>query len=149
MSRSVSLPAPVTARPDQPYIRLRDLEHDLAARVDGEVRFDPGSRGALEAVGGCCGLAGDFGCTAGHLKVSMACAEQELLPAVRAAGPDTLILADGFSCRTQIEQAGVGRQALHLAEVLAAAQRGENLGAYPERRIGRRPGPPQTLHDRS
>ncbi|MEV4184438.1 FAD-binding and (Fe-S)-binding domain-containing protein [Streptosporangium canum] len=116
-----------------------DADRDLLARAGIH----------LEAVGGCCGLAGDFGFTAGHLKVSMACAEQELLPAVRAADPDTLILADGFSCRTQIEQAGVGRQALHLAEVLAAAQRGEDLGAYPERRIGRRPGPPQTLHDRS
>ncbi|MEU6737743.1 FAD-binding and (Fe-S)-binding domain-containing protein [Streptosporangium sandarakinum] len=77
----------------------------------------------LDVVGGCCGLAGDFGFTAGHHEVSMACAEQELLPAVRAAGPDTLVLADGFSCRTQLEQAGTGRRALHLAEVLAAAGR--------------------------
>ncbi|MEV7009208.1 FAD-binding and (Fe-S)-binding domain-containing protein [Streptosporangium sp. NPDC051022] len=89
----------------------------------------------LEAVGGCCGLAGDFGFTAGHMEVSMACAEDELLPAVRAAAPDTLILADGFSCRTQIEHAGVGRRALHLAEILAAAQRDELLGPRPEHRI--------------
>jgi predicted DNA-binding protein with PD1-like motif/Fe-S oxidoreductase len=68
---------------------------------------------------GCCGLAGNFGFEAGHYEVSMACAEQALLPAVRTADPDTLVLADGFSCPTQIEQAGTGRRALHLAEALA------------------------------
>ncbi|MFL6141134.1 MAG: FAD-binding and (Fe-S)-binding domain-containing protein [Labedaea sp.] len=67
---------------------------------------------------GCCGLAGNFGFERGHYEVSMACAEQALLPAVRAADPETLVLADGFSCRTQIEQAGTGRRALHLAEAL-------------------------------
>jgi hypothetical protein len=51
----------------------------------------------------------------------MACAEQALLPAVRAAEPDTLVLADGFSCRTQIEQARTGRRATHLAEALLPA----------------------------
>jgi Fe-S oxidoreductase len=70
---------------------------------------------------GCCGLAGNFGFEAGHYAVSMACAEQALLPAVRAADPDTLVLADGFSCRTQIAQAGTGRHALHLAEALLPA----------------------------
>ncbi|GAA0381526.1 FAD-binding and (Fe-S)-binding domain-containing protein [Microbispora corallina] len=102
----------------------------------------------LDAVGGCCGLAGDFGFTAGHLDVSLACAESELLPAVRDAGPETLILADGFSCRTQIEHAGTGRQALHLAELLASAIRGDDLGPYPERRIARRPGRPRVLGQR-
>jgi Fe-S oxidoreductase len=72
---------------------------------------------------GCCGLAGNFGFEAGHYEVSMACAERALLPAVRDASPATLILADGFSCRTQIEQAGVGRTPAHLAEVLAAGLR--------------------------
>ncbi|MEU7866383.1 FAD-binding and (Fe-S)-binding domain-containing protein [Dactylosporangium sp. NPDC049140] len=89
---------------------------------------------------GCCGLAGNFGMTAGHRDVSLACAEQTLLPAVRAADPGTLVLADGFSCRTQIEDAGTGRRAVHLAEVLNAAVHGEILGAYPERRISHRPG---------
>jgi len=74
---------------------------------------------------GCCGLAGNFGFESGHYDVSMACAERVLLPAVREAGPDTLVLADGFSCRTQIEQAGTGRRPAHLAEVLAAGLRGE------------------------
>jgi hypothetical protein len=53
----------------------------------------------------------------------MACAERALLPAVRDASPQTLVLADGFSCRTQIEQAGTGRTPVHLAEVLAAGLR--------------------------
>ena len=70
---------------------------------------------------GCCGLAGNFGFERGHYDVSMKCAEHALLPAVRAADEDTLILADGFSCRTQIEQADTGRRAIHLAELLAAA----------------------------
>jgi FAD/FMN-containing dehydrogenase/Fe-S oxidoreductase len=69
---------------------------------------------------GCCGLAGNFGFERGHYEVSMAAAERVLLPRVRGAAPDTLLLADGFSCRTQIEQ-GAGRRAVHLAEVLAAA----------------------------
>ncbi|WP_116026939.1 FAD-binding and (Fe-S)-binding domain-containing protein [Thermomonospora umbrina] len=70
---------------------------------------------------GCCGLAGDFGFTRGHYEVSRDVAELGLLPAVRDASPDTLVLADGFSCRTQIEQeAGTGHVPVHLAEVLAA-----------------------------
>jgi FAD/FMN-containing dehydrogenase/Fe-S oxidoreductase len=79
------------------------------AGIDGEV---------LDS--GCCGLAGDFGFTEGHYEVSTAIGEQELLPRVRAAAPETLVLADGYSCRTQIEQ-GTDRRALHLAEVLAGA----------------------------
>ncbi|MFJ7021453.1 FAD-binding and (Fe-S)-binding domain-containing protein [Streptomyces sp. NPDC101117] len=80
---------------------------------------------------GCCGLAGDFGFTKGHYDVSMACAEAGLLPAVRDADAATLVLADGFSCRTQVDQADVGRTPLHLAEVLAAGPAGER--AVPER----------------
>ncbi|ELS57667.1 FAD-binding and (Fe-S)-binding domain-containing protein [Streptomyces viridochromogenes] len=80
---------------------------------------------------GCCGLAGNFGFEKGHYDVSMACAEAGLLPAVRDADEATLILADGFSCRTQVEQAGTGRRPLHLAEVLAAALR--NTSPEPDR----------------
>lgn len=69
---------------------------------------------------GCCGLAGDFGFERGHYDVSMACAEHALLPAVRRAEPETLVLADGFSCRTQIAH-GSDRTAVHLAEVLASS----------------------------
>ena len=66
---------------------------------------------------GCCGMAGSFGYQPDKLAVSLACAEQVLAPAVRSAPPETIILADGFSCRTQIEQT-TGRTALHLAELL-------------------------------
>jgi Fe-S oxidoreductase len=70
--------------------------------------------------GGCCGLAGNFGFEPGHLDVSVACAERAMLPAIRAAASDTAIVADGFSCRTQIEQLDSGgRSAVHLAELLA------------------------------
>jgi FAD/FMN-containing dehydrogenase/Fe-S oxidoreductase len=79
---------------------------------------------SAHAVEGCCGLAGNFGFEAGHLDVSISIAEHDLLPAAREAGPDALVLADGFSCRTQLEHLGEGRTALHLAEVLAAAIEG-------------------------
>ncbi|MFD0776747.1 (Fe-S)-binding protein, partial [Streptomonospora algeriensis] len=69
---------------------------------------------ALDA--GCCGLAGNFGFEDGHYAVSMACAEEGLLPAVRGADPEAVVVADGFSCRTQIEHAAVGREAVHLAQ---------------------------------
>ncbi|MFI9328505.1 FAD-binding and (Fe-S)-binding domain-containing protein [Kitasatospora sp. NPDC052868] len=72
---------------------------------------------------GCCGLAGNFGFEQGHYEVSAAIAERVLLPEVRAAAPDTVLLADGFSCRTQISQLAEGRQALHLAELIQRALR--------------------------
>ena len=71
-----------------------------------------------ESVTGCCGLAGSFGSERGHGAVSRAVAELALLPALERAGTDELVLADGFSCRTQIAHLA-GRRALHLAEVLA------------------------------
>jgi FAD/FMN-containing dehydrogenase/Fe-S oxidoreductase len=71
----------------------------------------------VEAVGGCCGLAGNFGVERGHYEVSQAVAETALLPAVRGAPDGAVILADGFSCRTQLDQlAGVPSQ--HLAQLL-------------------------------
>ena len=69
---------------------------------------------------GCCGLAGNFGFEKGHYAVSMACAERVLLPAVRAADADVAVLADGFSCRTQLRQAGT-REPAHLARLAARA----------------------------
>src|SRR6185437_15379212 len=70
---------------------------------------------------GCCGMAGAFGYERGaHYRVSIACAERVLLPAVRHADEDTLIIADGFSCREQIVQT-TNRRPLHLAEVLKRA----------------------------
>ncbi len=73
---------------------------------------------------GCCGLAGNFGFTAGHGEVSVALAEQVLLPRLREADPRTVTLADGFSCRTQIHDLDSGgHEAVHLAELVAAGYR--------------------------
>jgi Fe-S oxidoreductase len=69
---------------------------------------------------GCCGMAGSFGFERDKYDISQAIGELELLPAVRQAPADWLIIADGFSCREQIAQA-TDRQALHLAEVLKMA----------------------------
>ncbi|WP_371131504.1 FAD-binding and (Fe-S)-binding domain-containing protein [Streptomyces sp. Ag109_O5-10] len=92
---------------DAPDRRLRE-----AAALTGDL------------VGGCCGLAGNFGFEKGHFEVSRTCAEEQLLPAVREAEPGTVVLADGFSCRTQLEQLA-GVRGRHLAEVLAQALDGE------------------------
>jgi FAD/FMN-containing dehydrogenase/Fe-S oxidoreductase len=87
---------------------------------------------------GCCGMAGAFGFEHDKYGVSMDVGELELLPAVRKASPESLIIADGFSCREQIAH-GTGRHALHLAEVIQIALEGEMADAYPERgRIMRR-----------
>jgi len=70
---------------------------------------------------GCCGMAGAFGFEKGeHYDVSIACGERVLLPAVRKADKDTLIIANGFSCREQISQT-TNRRAHHIAEVLKLA----------------------------
>ncbi|GAA3787753.1 FAD-binding and (Fe-S)-binding domain-containing protein [Streptomyces phyllanthi] len=125
----------------------------LGDTADRRLREAAGLKGDL--AGGCCGLAGNFGFEKGHFEVSVACAEEQLLPAVRAAtegsqgtqgtqgmqgtegsqgsqsteategAEATVILADGYSCRTQLEQLA-GRRARHLAEVLA-----EGLGERP------------------
>ncbi len=69
---------------------------------------------------GCCGLAGTFGYEKGHLDVSRDCAERVLLPSARAADADTTLLADGFSCRTQIHDFDSGgKEGIHLAQLLA------------------------------
>ena len=77
---------------------------------------------------GCCGMAGSFGFDKANYDVSLAIGEMELLPAVRKASPECLIIADGFSCREQIAQ-GTHRHALHLAEVIQMALRNGPLGA--------------------
>jgi Fe-S oxidoreductase len=72
---------------------------------------------AVTTVGGCCGLAGNFGVELGHYEVSVKVAEHDLLPAVRAH-PDAVVLADGFSCRIQLAELA-DRRAITLAELLA------------------------------
>jgi len=69
---------------------------------------------------GCCGMAGSFGYVREHYPISLRIAERHLLPAVRDADADTVIVADGFSCRSQIRD-GTGREVLHSAQLLARA----------------------------
>jgi FAD/FMN-containing dehydrogenase/Fe-S oxidoreductase len=76
---------------------------------------------------GCCGMAGAFGFEEKHYDLSMKIGERVLLPMVREADRDTLIIANGFSCREQIEQS-TGRKTLHFAEVLKMAYEGESAG---------------------
>nr|MDQ3389207.1 (Fe-S)-binding protein [Gemmatimonadota bacterium] len=71
---------------------------------------------------GCCGMAGSFGYEKGHYEVSRACGERVLFPAVRGAAVEDLIVAPGFSCRTQIADFCEGRGAIHTAELLAMAE---------------------------
>ncbi|MFF0814526.1 FAD-binding and (Fe-S)-binding domain-containing protein [Rhodococcus sp. NPDC003318] len=73
----------------------------------------------VQRIGGCCGLAGNFGVEKGHYETSVAVAETALLPAVRAAEPGTVVLADGFSCRLQLDELA-GRRAITLAQLLAS-----------------------------
>jgi FAD/FMN-containing dehydrogenase/Fe-S oxidoreductase len=89
-----------------------------------------GERALLERLGldfeilrtGCCGMAGSFGFEADNYEVSQRIAERSLFPALRAADRDTWVVADGFSCREQIEQ-GTGRGTVHVAEMAAACLR--------------------------
>ena len=93
--------------------------------------------------GGCCGLAGSWGFEQGKYDISMDCGEQALLPAVRDARAGTLIVANGFSCKTQIADAETGRRGLHLAEVMALAREGRGGGAGPGQPETYTPGRPQ------
>ncbi|WP_309031260.1 FAD-binding and (Fe-S)-binding domain-containing protein [Streptomyces alfalfae] len=94
----------------------------LGDAAERRLRAKAGLTGEL--TGGCCGLAGNFGFERGHHEVSVACAEEQLLPAVREARREgrgeAVVLADGFSCRTQLDQLA-GVRGRHLAEVLAEA----------------------------
>ena len=92
--------------------------HASVMGFEADMELLTASGATVKRLGGCCGLAGNFGVEKGHYEVSVAVAENELLPAVRAAGPGTVILADGFSCRTQLDDLA-NIQAVHLAQLLA------------------------------
>ena len=96
----------------------------LGWETDRRLLTDAGA--SVTAVGGCCGLAGNFGVERGHYDVSVAIAEHDLLPAVRDA-PDAVVLADGFSCRTQLDDLA-GVSGLHLAELLATHRQSRPAG---------------------
>ncbi|MGW3816493.1 FAD-binding and (Fe-S)-binding domain-containing protein [Streptomyces sp. NPDC005046] len=101
----------------------------LGDAAERRLRDAAGLTGTL--AGGCCGLAGNFGFEKGHEEVSRACAEEQLLPAVRAADDTAVILADGFSCRTQLAHL-TDRRGRHLAEVLAEALENGSRGGGSE-----------------
>jgi Fe-S oxidoreductase len=86
----------------------------LGWKTDADLLADTGA--TVQTLAGCCGLAGNFGVEIGHYEVSLAVADQNLLPAIDAA-PDALVLADGFSCRTQIADLR-HRRSVHLAQLL-------------------------------
>jgi FAD/FMN-containing dehydrogenase/Fe-S oxidoreductase len=100
-----------------------------------------------EVQGGCCGLAGSWGFEGGKYDISMDCGEQALLPAVREADADTFVVADGFSCKTQISDAGTGRRAVHLAQLIKLAREHppyDDASAAERRLVADRPTPPLT-----
>ena len=106
-----------------PRILLHGHCHQKALGVMGSIErcleMIPGA--AVETIeSSCCGMAGAFGFETDHLELSLAMAEADLLPAVRAAPSDTVIVADGTSCRHQILD-GAQREAFHVARVLARA----------------------------
>jgi Fe-S oxidoreductase len=84
---------------------------------------------------GCCGMAGSFGFEKDHYDVSLAVGELKLLPTVREADADTLIVTNGFSCREQIEQT-TERQPLHLAQLIQMALHQERRKPSPDRPHG-------------
>jgi FAD/FMN-containing dehydrogenase/Fe-S oxidoreductase len=102
---------PVVAQPHCHHHAVMGWQEDQALLKDAGAN--------VERLGGCCGLAGNFGVEQGHYDVSVAVGEQQLLPAVRNAGDDTVVLADGFSCRTQLDDL-TDRRGQHLAELLAS-----------------------------
>lgn len=108
----------VPPRLDRPVVGQTHCHQHAVLGDAAERRLRERAGLAGELSGGCCGLAGNFGFERGHWEVSVACAEERLLPSVRAAAPGTEILADGFSCRTQLHHLA-GTRARHLAEVLA------------------------------
>ncbi|MFF8281706.1 FAD-binding and (Fe-S)-binding domain-containing protein [Streptomyces albus] len=84
-----------------------------------------------DLAGGCCGLAGSWGFEQGKYGISMDCGEQALLPAVRAADPATRVVANGFSCTTQIQHAGTGRDPVHIAELVRRAYQAHDARTGP------------------
>ncbi|HEX4656935.1 MAG TPA: FAD-binding and (Fe-S)-binding domain-containing protein [Streptosporangiaceae bacterium] len=101
----------------QRVIAQPHCHHHAVMGYDADLAVLRAAGAAADTLAGCCGLAGNFGMERGHYEVSVAVAEQALLPALRAAPEGTVLLADGFSCRTQASQLA-GWPALHLAELL-------------------------------
>jgi len=103
---------------DRPIVLHGHCHHKAIMKMTDEEALLAKTGATVQSLdSGCCGMAGSFGFDRHKYGVSIAAAERVLLPAVRAAAGDTLIVSDGFSCREQIAQT-TGRHALHLADVL-------------------------------
>jgi FAD/FMN-containing dehydrogenase/Fe-S oxidoreductase len=117
-----------------------DPEHQLLKRMGLDI--EPVS-------GGCCGLAGSWGFEQGHHEISMQCGEQALLPAVRDVDQETIVVANGFSCKTQIHQSDAGRNALHVAQLMKMAREqgpdGYRAGPPEQPYYEQRPKPPARM----
>ncbi|WP_374928645.1 FAD-binding and (Fe-S)-binding domain-containing protein [Kytococcus sedentarius] len=117
--------------PDLTGVRVLAQPHCHHHAVMGwsaDQRLLEGAGAQVEALAGCCGLAGNFGVELGHYEVSVAVAEQHLLPALRR-GEHDVVLTDGFSCRLQASDLG-DAQGMHLAELLASRlEPGDAAGA--------------------
>ncbi|WP_235022613.1 FAD-binding and (Fe-S)-binding domain-containing protein [Amycolatopsis alkalitolerans] len=118
---------------EQAELPLRELDIDAITQVHchqhAELGFSADEKLMARAGirnstldSGCCGLAGNFGFERGHYEVSKAVAEDRMLPAIREAAPETVVISDGFSCRTQIAQES-RRSPVHLAELVRDALR--------------------------
>jgi FAD/FMN-containing dehydrogenase/Fe-S oxidoreductase len=94
--------------------------HHAVMGWDADAALLKSAGATVKRLGGCCGLAGNFGVEKGHYEVSVQVAEQQLLPALRDAAPGDVFLADGFSCRTQSSDLA-GVSGVHLVELLAGA----------------------------
>src|SRR5262249_28049396 len=101
-----------------PVLAQPHCHHSAVLGWDADAALLAGAGAELTRLGGCCGLAGNFGMERGHYEVSAGVAATALLPALDRAAPGTVMLADGFSCRTQLADLA-GRPGLHLAQVLA------------------------------
>ncbi|WP_083749644.1 FAD-binding and (Fe-S)-binding domain-containing protein [Frankia sp. CcI49] len=107
-----------------PLIAQPHCHHHAVLGWSPDARLLADAGADVQQLGGCCGLAGNFGVERGHHDISVQVAEQQLLPAVRAK-PEATVLADGFSCRTQLDSL-TGRHGVHLAELLVAALRADD-----------------------
>lgn len=122
--------APDWRMPDHPgevMVQPHCHQHAVLHYTKEKEVLEQGGVGVDVLDAGCCGLAGNFGFEKGHYEVSVACAEDQLLPAIRSADPNTVLVADGFSCRTQVEELMPGRHPVHTAQVMAAAVRSDGL----------------------
>jgi Fe-S oxidoreductase len=98
--------------------------HHAVMGWDADAKLLKQSGATVQRLGGCCGLAGNFGVERGHYEVSVAVAEQQLLPALAKADDGAVFLADGFSCRTQADDLA-GVPGVHLVQLLADALPGK------------------------